>query len=175
MKTKFKPLVYQISVFFLSLIFIFVLISCEEVGIFRKPRWVGVITNDTPYAIKINAYTKSKLEYTLEIPAFKHTEVKLSERQLGLSEGIFYQGRDTAPIDLVDSVEIIFDNKKKILQYCGGERLISLSCDSIKKNLVRIWDKNNQIVNKDGNLFFGYLYKFNITITLEDYKLATEI
>jgi hypothetical protein len=175
MKTKFKPLVYQISVFFLSLIFLFVLISCEEVGIFRKPRWVGVLTNDTPYALKIIAYSGNKIGYTYNIAAKNCFEIALSERDLKISEGIFYKERDTVPSaeERVDSVEIFFDNKRRIIQKCQEKKLIN--CESVDKNLVRLWYENNQVVNKEGNLFFGYLYKFNITITEEDYQLAKEI
>lgn len=145
--------------------------SCQEVGVFRKPKWVGVITNETPKTIQIYAYSKSIKEYSIEIEPHKDFVISLSESELGFSEGIFYKQRESPPQDLIDSVEIVFNGNKKLLQYCDGNALVS--CESTPKNLVNLWIDKNQITNKKGNLLFGYLYKYKIAFSIDDYKRAS--
>ncbi|MCP9765849.1 hypothetical protein EGI31_23180 [Lacihabitans soyangensis] len=148
------------------------LTSCEEHGLLRESKWVGVVSNDTDYIIFVKAYSKAVKLDSFYINPKKKLNREFTERELGFTEGIFYfpEGSLNEKNRLIDSVVIVFEGHKKIVHYCGGKHLGN--CESIPNNLVNLWEKRNQIVDKDGNLLFGYLYKYNISFTEEDYNSA---
>lgn len=170
-----KPLRIQTCNFFVttvSILLLSFLSSCEDHGLLREAKWVGIISDETNYEITVNAYSKAlKLDSFYINPKKKLTR-EFTERELGFAEGIFHfpEGSLNQKNRFIDSVVIIFEGNKKIVQYCGGKHLGN--CESIPNNLVNLWEKRNQIVDKDGNLLFGYLYKYQISFTKEDYNSA---
>lgn len=171
--SKIRTKTYNKSIFgFFTLLSFLGLSSCEEHGLLRKAKWVGIISNETDYEITINAYSKAvKLDSFYINPKKKLTR-EFTERELGFAEGIFSfpEGSLNEKNRLIDSVVIVFGENKKIVQYCDGQNIAN--CDNISKNLVSLWNQRNQIVDKDGNLLFGYLYKYQISFTEEDYNTA---
>ena len=171
---EMKPLRIQTSNFYVTtvsvLLFSF-LTSCEEPGLFRKPKWIGVISNETEYQISISAYSRKVKEDSFYINPGEKLSREFTERELGFTKGLFYlpEGLDVNN-KLIDSVVIIFEGKRKIVQFCGGGSLGN--CDNIPNNLVNLWEKRNQILDKGGNLLFGYLYKYEISLTKDDYNSA---
>ena len=171
--SKIRPKTCNKSIFgFFTLLSFLGLSSCEEHGLLRKAKWVGIVSNETDYQISIIAYSRTVEQETFYINPKKKLTREFNERELGFTEGIFYfpEGSINEKNRLIDSVVIIFEGKKKIIQYCGGKHLGN--CESIPNNLVNLWEKRNQIVDKDGNFLFGYLYKYQISFTKEDYNSA---
>ena len=170
---NFKENTFNKSCFyFCSFFCLLFLSSCEEHGLLRKAKWVGIISNETNYDITISAYSRNVKKDSLHLGSKQKLTREFTERELGFTEGIFYFPEGSLNVDNrpVDSVVIVFERNKKIVHYCGGQNLAN--CDNIPKNLVSLWNQRNQIVDKDGNLLFGYLYKYQISFTKDDYNSA---
>jgi hypothetical protein len=151
------------------LIFLLALISCQACMDNVENYCVNVlIHNKTAYNLKIEGFKKGKSIKTIEI-APQETDEKLINA-LGLDTFLGISGSQ------IDSVALIFNNNKVIVQYCNGKSLGF--CDNITKNIELGFDNQfiggaYKILKKNG----CKVYKKPIEITFDqsDYDRAVPI
>lgn len=155
---------------------VFMLASCEYIVTVYT---YYIVENETDYDMRIKAYYKSQLADDILIhpkDSFKKKEVWQGEGQgntMSLFDGSVEQGKR-------DSIVIIFDDKRYIVQWCPNGKTLDLRCDSlsnyeIPKNLAKI--TNYQVrtdIYRKANLK-RYTGPFVITFTNEDYEQAQEL
>ena len=139
----------------LSFIISFVLLdACFQIG----PKFFFEIKNDSSYPIVIKAYYKGKLNEKIEI-----------ESKESYIEKTNSSGEHLTPLNnLSDSIVVVFDNRKAIIQYCEGRPLVGTTpiCGEIEDNLSDF----NFGIYKSGNLFHGSSMK--ITFDNLDFERA---
>ena len=136
----------------LSFILPFILLdACFQIG----PKFYFEIKNDSSYTIVITAFYKGKLNERIKIESKKSYIEKTNSRNL------------LTPLnDLSDSIVVVFDNRKAIIQYCEGRPLVGTTpiCGEIEDNLSDF----NFGESSPGSLFKGSSMK--ITFDDADYK-----
>jgi hypothetical protein len=90
---------------------LFLIISLFLNACMREPDINYIISNKSKYPLEINFYSKGKLQEGLFIKPSKSFS-----RTAGVNDGFIINIK-------VDSIEIIFDSKRKILHYCNGKSL----------------------------------------------------
>ena len=131
----------------------FLLDACFQIG----PKFYYEIRNDSSYPIEIKVFQNGDLNETVTIEA-KKSYIEKSKDNNPLSPFI----------ESADSIAIVFNNSKTIIQYCEGRPLIGSVpiCGEIEDNLS---DFNFGERNK-GGLFRGHSLK--ITFDDADYNRA---
>jgi hypothetical protein len=76
-------------------------------------------------------------------------------------------------IIFIDSINIDFDNKRRIVQDCNKKPLSF--CVELEKNLGLVMIDKNLIKSKKGNLFFGYFEEYQIVFNMDDYNRAVDL
>jgi hypothetical protein len=156
--------------------------SCEKAGYNQY-----VVQNGTDHSIRIEGYDRFQFVYsngvqtstktrkkdfksTVEIIAIKPHDAYVVFKGTGFHgepQGIF-----SYP-DEIDSVNIIFNNQKILVQYCDEESLKSINFCDIERNIM-----NNEIEyekTKIGRSSSEIEYNFTYTITEADYNNALPI
>jgi hypothetical protein len=113
----------------LSYILLFLLISCMD----NIPLTISIIENKSDYNIEIKGYEKHKLIQSITIKS--KDEYCIKDRL----EVVLVMPYPT------DSIEIIYENKKKAIQFCNGERLFanSIQC-KFEDNIMEFGNKKLQ-------------------------------
>ena len=114
------------------------------------------IENKSSYLIDIKLYTKGQINESFSI------EINKSFSRIGDGKSVTPYAYET------DSIEVIFDKKRKFVQYCDGKRLFgNFGICRYDKNLM---DFEGVAIRKGGNVF----RKSSKTITFDnsDYEKA---
>lgn len=138
------------------ILLLFVLTGCEKVWTVEQ-----IIKNSTWHDIKIETYYEGKEREVITIaPNKSYTKTSIKEP------------RNTDDMFIlqtwwIDSVNIIFDNKKIIIQSCNNSSL--MSCPDVDRNIFRLGYEYDR--EEMGTRSIRYTY----TITEEDYNNAVPI
>jgi hypothetical protein len=155
---------------YLTIIVLIFLIGCE-----KEYYWEYVILNETSSTITITGYDRIDLNNkrlteinssveTIVIQPFKKFEATRARGLNGDPLGIFENMG-------IDSVNIVFNTEKMIIQHCEEPSLTV--CGSIVKNITD-YDNDYEKV-KTGRSSKENEYRFTYTITQEDYNNAVPI
>lgn len=127
--------------------------ACFQIG----PKFYFEIRNDSLYPIEIKIFGEGNLNQTVIIGS-KKSYLKKSNSNNPISP--FKEN--------TDSIAIVFDNKRAIIQYCDGRPLIGSTpvCGEIEDNLTDF----NFGESSPGSLFKGSSMK--VTFDDDDYKRA---
>ena len=123
------------------------------------------INNETSVDLRIEGFKKGKSIKMISIPAL--STHKSLVNLFGVNT---FLGINT---DLIDSVSIVFGEKKVMVQYCNGKNLDF--CDNIPKNLATEFGKQNigggyRLFKKDGCKVFKN--PIEISFDQADYDMA---
>ncbi len=155
---------------YLTIIILIFLMGCEKVYY-----WEYVILNKTSYTITIKGYDRIDLNYkrlteingsaeTIVIQPFQKYETTRARGLNGDPLGVFENMG-------IDSVNIIFNNEKILIQQCDEPSLTV--CSNIIKNVA---DYDNEYTKeKTGRSSGENEYRFTYTLTEEDYNNAVPI
>ncbi|RIJ50117.1 hypothetical protein D1614_05060 [Maribellus luteus] len=131
------------------------LFACEKISYYEL-----AINNTTEHEIRIEAFFKQNELEVINIPANDIYTRSVSKEK-----------NEDIPIifstSLIDSVNIIFDSVKIIIQNC--DQSVLEYCPDVYRNILRLYDEyEKEIKGKDS-------YYYTYTITEEDYNNAVPI
>jgi hypothetical protein len=153
--------------------FCFIIIVISLISFEKEYYWEYKIKNETSHSIKILGFDRfSYLGIRNEII---EAEIITIQPELSFSivksRGLYAQPLGIFQNWEVDSVNIVFDNRKVIVQFCNEYDILELC--PVKRNITA-YDTEYKKENT-GKRSGENEYRFTYTITEEDYNNAVEI
>ena len=136
-----------------------------------------ILRNESGFDIRVESYYKKVRYDNITIKnnteVVNHVDYKIADVNLYNIYNVFIEDPKISYVR--DSVAIIFNEKKVIIQTCPNKLYLS-SCDDIEKNLGLISIEKNKLHKNWWNAIRkAYIMKVGITLTKADYDRASPI
>ena len=151
------------------LLILFTLSSCEPVYYYEY-----VVKNETGRSVKIEGFDRINTSYDIEMDDVETIYIEANSfysisKQMGYHAefpGIFQSVQ-------IDSVNIMFDNEKQIVQSCNQPEL-RICLDEVYRNIMN-FESGDYVIEKTGRSSGKIEYRYTYTLTEEDYERAVFI